>query len=341
MRALRLARTALAACVLSLSALACAGETLLDEARSLTAEGRYDAALSRVERLLAESPEDVSGRFLRGVLLVETGRSDEAIVVFKTLVADHPELPEPYNNLAVLYAARGDYAAARDALLSAINTHPSYAIAHENLGDIYAKLAGIAYDQALSLDSGNAAARSKLALVHELFSVSPAPNAAEPPVQTVAAPVTANESDATLAMTPELEGLTTPVPAVGAATVASETEAPLTGSLQAVAASVRRWADAWSAQDVDAYLAHYGGAFQPPDGVSRAAWEAHRALRLRNPGFIEVLIEDLQVELHGADSASAAFEQSYRSDTYADRVHKVLGLAREDGVWLIVSEVGE
>jgi len=47
-----------------------------------------------------------------------------------------PELPEPYNNLAVLYAARGDHDGARDALLRAISTHPSYATAHENLGDI-------------------------------------------------------------------------------------------------------------------------------------------------------------------------------------------------------------
>src|SRR6266550_3308925 len=97
-------------------------------------------------------------------------RVPEAIQVFTGLTEDFPELPEPYNNLAVLYASQGNYDKAKSALELAIHTHPSYATAHENLGDIYAQLASRAYDRALQLDKGNTSAQVKLALVKELFS---------------------------------------------------------------------------------------------------------------------------------------------------------------------------
>ena len=59
------------------------------------------------------------------------------------MLGDYPELPEPHNNLAVLYAQKGDYELARDELEAAIGAAPDYAIAYENLGDIYARLAAV------------------------------------------------------------------------------------------------------------------------------------------------------------------------------------------------------
>jgi tetratricopeptide (TPR) repeat protein len=120
---------------------------------------------------------------LKGLVLAEEGRAGEAQAVFLELTGDFPDLPEPHNNLAVLYAANGDYALARDSLLLAISTHPSYATAHENLGDIYARMAGAAYGKALEIDGDNHTARVKLAMVLELFSergpaASPAPKSA-------------------------------------------------------------------------------------------------------------------------------------------------------------------
>jgi tetratricopeptide (TPR) repeat protein len=83
---------------------------------------------------------------------------------------DYPELPEPYNNLAVLYAGQGQFDKARAALEMAIRTNPSYATAHENLGDVYAKLASQAYSKALQLDSNNTGVQPKLALIRDLFA---------------------------------------------------------------------------------------------------------------------------------------------------------------------------
>ena len=134
--------------------------------------GQTDQAMQKVDAVLAQKPRDAQMRFFKGLILTEQGKSNDAIQVFLHLTEDYPELPEPYNNLAVLYASQGEYEKARASLEMAIRTHPSYATAHENLGDVYAKLASQAYDKALQLDSNNTAAQSKLALIRELISVN-------------------------------------------------------------------------------------------------------------------------------------------------------------------------
>ncbi|HSB22323.1 MAG TPA: tetratricopeptide repeat protein, partial [Burkholderiaceae bacterium] len=97
--------------------------------------------MQRVDKAIAEKPRDAALRFQRAVMLTELQRTDEAIEALNSLIEDFPDLPEPYNNLAVLYASQGNYDKAKAALELAINTHPSYATAHENLGDVYAQLA--------------------------------------------------------------------------------------------------------------------------------------------------------------------------------------------------------
>jgi tetratricopeptide (TPR) repeat protein len=161
----------LAGTLLALTAMsALAAADPLENIRSLLADAQYEKALPRLNSFLKENPEHAEARFLKGLALAEEGRADEAQSVFLELTGDYPDLPEPHNNLAVLYAAKGDYALARDSLLLAISHHPGYATAHENLGDIYARLAGVAYGKALAIDAGNQTARIKLAMVRELFS---------------------------------------------------------------------------------------------------------------------------------------------------------------------------
>ena len=122
------------------------------EAGKLFRGGQQAQALERVDNFLKANPKDARGRFLKGLILTEQGKQTEAIRIFTGLTEDYPELPEPYNNLAVLYASQGQYDKARGVLEISIRTHPSYATAHENLGDVYAKLASQAYDKALQLD---------------------------------------------------------------------------------------------------------------------------------------------------------------------------------------------
>jgi Flp pilus assembly protein TadD len=143
--------------------------------------GELDDAAAAIDRYLVAKPADERGRFLKGVILSEQGRTNEAFDVFFALTVDHPELAEPYNNIAVIYASRGDYERARDALESAIRANPEYAVAYENLGDVYARLAARAYQKSLDLDAGNRTVRAKLALARELPTATPKRPAASPP----------------------------------------------------------------------------------------------------------------------------------------------------------------
>ena len=140
----------------------------LADVTKLLRAGQPADAMARIDAVLDKHPRDMQMRFVKGVVLTEQGKTTEAITVFTKLTEDHPDLPEPYNNLAVLFAASGQYDKARAALDMAIRTNPSYATAYENLGDVHAKLASQAYDKALQLDSGNANAKSKLTLLRTL-----------------------------------------------------------------------------------------------------------------------------------------------------------------------------
>ena len=146
----------------------------VNEIQRLMKQGQMSQAMDKAEQLISARPRDAQGRFLKGLILTETGRQADAIAVFTRLTEDFPELPEPYNNLAVLYAQQKQYDKARSALEMAIRTHPSYSIAHENLGDVYAKLASQAYNKALQLDSSNKATQSKLAMIKDLTASQPA-----------------------------------------------------------------------------------------------------------------------------------------------------------------------
>ena len=149
----------------------------LKDARALIAEKKYTDAIATLDKLTAERPREPQARFLKGVALTDAGKTDDAIVVFQGVLSEYPELPEPRNNLAVLYAQKGDYAMARDELEAAISAAPDYVIAYENLGDIYARLAALNYEKAIARDARNRSAPAKLKLVRDALAPPPAPAA--------------------------------------------------------------------------------------------------------------------------------------------------------------------
>lgn len=140
----------------------------MSDINKLMRAGQYAEALTKTDAVLAKHPRDAQLRFTKGLILAEQNRSAEAIAVFTKLTEDFPDLPEPYNNLAVLYAADGQYDKARAALDMAMRTNPTYATALENLGDVYAKMASQAYDKALQIDPGANVPQPKLTLLRSL-----------------------------------------------------------------------------------------------------------------------------------------------------------------------------
>jgi tetratricopeptide (TPR) repeat protein len=301
--------------------------------------GKLAEAQVKVDQYLAAKPRDPQMRFFKGVIQRETGKTNDAIATFTKLTEDYPELPEPYNNLAVLYAGQGQYDKARAALEMAIRTNPSYSTAHENLGDVYAKLASQAYNKALQLDGSSTTAQPKLALIRELFDPNakgqrpgaqpaPAPAAPATPAAAPAAPAAAGKSPVVAA-----------APAAAPTSPAAPAAKPATADTAAkdVEAAVRAWAKAWAAKDMTAYLGAYGKEFDPPGKQSRSSWESERRQRIVGKNSISVRLENLSVSVNG-NKAVAKFRQDYKADALSVSSRKTLDLVKSGERWLIVRE---
>ena len=316
----------------------------LKDAAKLYQQNKFDAAMTKVNGVLVQTPKDAQGRFLKGLIFTEQKKITDAIQMFTSLTEDYPELPEPYNNLAVLYAGQGNYDKAKAALELAIHTHPTYGTAYENLGDIYAQLARRSYDKALQLDKSNATAQSKLAMVKDLFQ-PPRPTLASTSASSAAA---AAKTDAVklAAAAPSAPSSTTPstpakTPAVtAAAATASATVASASESAEAqISSAIRGWAEAWSSKDVLGYLSYYSTDFETPDRLTRADWEAQRKARIELPTSISVNVNISRIAITG-NEATAVFQQKYKSDRFSSDNTKTLKLVRAGDRWMIRSERG-
>jgi tetratricopeptide (TPR) repeat protein len=185
--------------VLCLLVVACAFTAIQARADDLTDvqrlyyTGQAAAAMQRADAFLEAHPKDPQMRFLKGVMLTDAKRNTEAIALFQKLSEDYPDLAEPYNNLAALYASSGDYAKARATLEQALRTNPGYATAHENLGDVYAALAAQSYARALKLEPRNVTVPPKLALMRQLYK-RPGDAASAPPGESAAPPLAASST---------------------------------------------------------------------------------------------------------------------------------------------------
>jgi len=331
--------TALLAALAALSFAAFADD--VQEASKLLKSGQPQQALERVNKVLAAKPKDPQARFLKGLIFAEQGNSKDATDVFLALTKDYPDLPEPYNNLAVIYASQGLYDKARSSLEQSIRTHPSYATAYENLGDVYAKLASQAYDKALQIDSTNPGAKNKLALVRELVGgTGTAPTSAASKAVAVADAAAPKEPAKPPVAVAAAEPVKPAAEKPAAEKPAAEKPAAASTGNADLIETVKAWAKAWSSKDVDGYLAFYSKDFKTPGGEARAGWEKARRQRIAAPKSISVSVDAAKASV-GADgqSASVTFRQGYRSDVIkSTSTTKTLVMAKIDGRWLIQQE---
>lgn len=321
----------------------------------LTKDGKYAEAIAKADAHILTKPRDPQMRFLKGVAQRDAGKTVEAIATFTRLTEDYPELPEPYNNLGVLYASQNQIDKARSAFEMAIRTNPTYSTAHENLGDVYAKLSSNAYNKALQLEGNNAALTPKLALIRQLVNpntnplkivpAAPVPSAAAaaaPRTPGAAAPVPAPASPAAAPVPPPAAApapvapaaAKTPEPAVQ--TPASKPSNDSVATKEAEAA-VRTWANAWAAKDMKNYLGAYAKEFDTPGSMSRKEWEEDRRVRIESKAKITVKLDALKVEV-SADKATVKFRQDYRADKLAVSSRKTLVLVKRADRWQIVRE---
>ncbi len=123
-----------------------------NDVRKLLRQAKYSQALLFVNKSLATNPRDPQMRFWQGYIFEQLGQPDMALQVYLDLTREYPELAEPFNNLGVIYASKGDYPNAKAALDNALRANPNYATAHENLGDLLVNMARQAYERSLTLE---------------------------------------------------------------------------------------------------------------------------------------------------------------------------------------------
>ena len=337
------------------------------EVAQLSREGKFVEALAKAEVYLSSRPKDAQMRLLKGLVQRDAGKPADAIGTFTRMNEDFPELPEPYNNLGVIYADQNQLDKARTAFEMALRTNPSYSTAHENLADVYGRLSSAAYNKALQIDLSNAAVAPKLALVRQIITLNPtklsaAQLAALPRVQPApAAPATQVAIAATKASpepAPKAAPLPEPAvkparepapaarkpvddtpPATSKSATTKAAPAPLvdTTANREVEQAVQRWATAWSDKDLKAYFAAYGRDFDPAGKQSRNAWEEERRARIEGKASISIQITDLQTLVRG-NTALVKFRQNYRANGIAISSRKTLEMVRQGDNWKIVRE---
>ena len=338
------------------------------EVAKLLEQGKLSEAAQRAQNHLKQNANDVQMRFLQGVIATEQRKYDQAIQIFTALTQDYPGLPEPYNNLAVVYAAKGEERKAAQVLEQAIRTNPSYATAHENLGDLYARMASDAYAKALQLDGSGKAMQPKLSLIKQIFPAA-APIATAKATATATATATASAAPAVaapVAAPAPTPAVSAPVVVTAAAPVADAKPAPVAKpaepakekeaakpaepakaketaqpdsqqhAVAAVEKAVLAWAKAWEQQNMTAYYAAYSNHFAPQGGTL-AAWKAERKDRIVGKPAITVEVRDLKVSVHG-ERATANFRQYYAAGSYKATTRKTLRLQQEGDKWRITRE---
>ncbi len=269
----------------------------------LQKNGRYDEAMSQISHLLADNKDDFRALLLKGNVAKLRGDTEQAIKIFKQLIKQYPQMPEPYNNLAVLYADNGQTSLAIETLQQVFSTSHSYSAAFNNLRNLYNEMASSAYREALDINDsqGGSGSGNKYTLLNE--------------TAVALAQSQGSEQSAQVEMSKQSSDLNTQVKAL-----------------------IASWIEAWSSRNTKAYFAHYHQDFVPPDAVSRKEWERVRGVRLRRPNFIEIEVVGVSVSQISPTQVTAMFEQHYRSDSYKDTVVKVLTLKKQDDQWLILKE---
>ena len=268
---------------------------------------------------MAKNPKDAQTRFLKGLILAEQGKSGEAILIFTALTEDYPELAEPYNNLAVLFATVGQYTKARISLETALKLNPKYTTAQENLGDVYLQSALQAYSDAAKNDSGSPGLKTKLKNLKATMGVAlfdPSPGGARtssPDTPTIVSSDSANSG----------KNASTPKDAQ------SEREAVLK--------AVDQWSRAWAAKDTKTYFSLYADNFKTPKGEGRESWQKSRKSRIEGKSEIEVQVLSPSVTIENR-TATVKFQQIYVSGKISSNSRKSLIFVNQDGAWKIFQE---
>ena len=95
---------------------------------------------------------ELAQKFAEAQQLAKQGKTEQAIIAYKTLIRLHPLLPEAYNNLAALYLKQKNTKEAKYILEQGLHAHKGYGVLYESLTAINVAMAKEAYSKALQID---------------------------------------------------------------------------------------------------------------------------------------------------------------------------------------------
>lgn len=307
-------------------------------------DSRPSVALKLLRQQLETDPTDVKALFLQARVMENLGRKDQATSLYLQLIEREPQSPEPYVNLAALYASDGQIDKAKDTLNDGAQAHPGFASLFANLRQINGALAARAYKQALNKDvskpSVSLSKVAQLSLPQREVVVKEVPVEVvkevvkEVPVEVVKEVIKEVPVEVVKEVIKEV-----PVEVVKEVPVQQnvvKVETVASTALPDLQDRVQAWAKAWSAQDVPAYISFYSDAYAP-GRLSNAQWREDRQNKLTNKEFIEVAVSDFDQETKN-DQILVSFNQQYRSNIIADTIRKQLVFQKQAGDWRIVSE---
>jgi len=280
-----------------------------DEIKLLLKNGNYKKAEGLINNSIESNLNNPEILFYRGIMETNLGKTNQAIDTFRDLTERFPELPEPFNNLAVLYAEKGQFRLAKEILEQAIKTNPSYLTAHINLGDIFTKMASEAYNKALEIDKSNNIAITKLSMITQLFNYNP--NTKNTVIDSIK---TKKEPKITKLSKKELE--------------------------KRILNSIENWKTAWESKDIESYLNAYSSNFIYPNNMTKSEWEKYRTNRIVPKKIINISISNIKLKFK-KETITATFTQNYKSGRLNQTSNKSLTFVGDDGRWLILEEISK
>jgi Tfp pilus assembly protein PilF len=291
---------------------------------------QYSQATGTGLALLKTSPNDDQVLFLTALAFQHNKQPEQALKYYEQLVQHNPDLPEPFNNMALIHIQQGHHDQAVDALIASLKTHPAYATAWKNLSNLYEGLASEAYRKALSEENQTDQVLDtiQLAELNDLYSLQQKkhkhPEKEIAPVQLASSetePPASNET--VVAQEPRLKQ---PQPSD-----------PSSGQEQILIDTVKNWASAWSNKNFDAYVAAYTQNYEGGKD-SHESWVEHRRSRILRPGYIDVELDNIHIKSSNKERAVIDFEQAFNSPGYRDKVLKRIILILQDNHWKIDQE---
>ena len=295
----------------------------------------------------------------KGLRLWQEDDFNGAEAEFRRVIDAQPDDPRAYNNLAAFYAAQGNYNQARDYLEQALATDEKYATIYHNLGSVYAEMARGSYGRALQLDQQKALLALPVFSSQGVSTLNPVNGEIETQQESVSekdplakAEIVSSDSSGVPEPVVQLRAVEKkgqvdagfPEEDIDIATdeqlAVNETSQPVIVTVEPEKGDsfLRRWAEAWSNQEVEDYLTFYADQFIPPGGRTRQVWEAQRRDRLAKPANITVTLEDFKLKPQANGNLTVEVIQNYKSDLLTDRTQKIFDLQSTESGWKILRE---